>query len=125
MKYLPKPFFKIEKNYFVFHGALLRVGCSSREMADVMTLVMDKLCEKHDMHHIHIEHWHNLVDEGSRTIRNIKKVDANGEPIHRCRNYDLLNYLSLCLQFMDERYAEYVDAWCYCRVMCIDEIEEE
>lgn len=123
--YLPKPFFKDDRGYIEFHEALLRLGCFSREIGDVMTLTMDKLCEKHDMSNIHIEHWHNLVDADSRTIRNILKVGKDGKPVYRSTNYDLLNYMSLCLQFVDDRYAEFVDAWCYCRVMCLDENEEE
>jgi hypothetical protein len=122
---LPNLFFKKKKNYGAFHDALLRVGCFSREMGDVMTLTMDKLCAAHDMSCIHIEHWHDLVQADARTIRNIMKVDANGKPVYKSTSYDLLNYLSLCLQFVDDSYAEYVDAWCYCRVMCIDDTEEE
>jgi hypothetical protein len=125
IKSLPNSFFKEERDYLAFHDALLRVGCFSREMGDVMTLTMDKLCKQQDMSKIHIDHWDSLVDPDSRIIRNILRVGKDGKPVSRSTSYDLLNYLSLCLQFVDDRYAEHVDAWCFCKVMCVDDDDEE
>ena len=115
VKVLPKFHFKeFDTNYCELHGALMRQSSkySSREMVELMTATMAKLYDPTTMGCLYIPYWEEISDEDGRTLRNILKIDDSGLPTSQSREYDLLQYLSMCLQHLDKAYAEFVDNWC-------------
>ena len=118
-------FFKPKSNYSVLQESLSQLDCSSREIPDLMTETMSELYPKAGLSNVHISHWHHIMDDDARTLRNILKIDkATGEPKHHCREHDLLQYLSLCMQFLNSEYAQYVQNWCKRQVLCLDDPDE-
>lgn len=126
MIFLPNYFFKDRDNYCVLQGSLCRVDRSVQGLPDILTSAMSQLHDRNTMVCIHIPHWHQITDDDGRTLRNILKVDpVTGEPEQQSRSYDLLQYISMCLQFLDDEYALHVQQWCHKQVMCIDEPEDD
>ncbi len=127
IKVLPNKYLKNKNNYSYLQAALTRVNSSSRELPDVMTMAMLKLCEKQNITDcVHIPYWHQITDEDSRTLRNMLKMNAAGDaPKSQCRDHDLLQYLSMCLQFLDVQYEEYVKKWCLRQEQCLDEEKDD
>ena len=118
-------FFKDEENYNVLHKSIRGLEFNSRELPDILTATMSKLYDKKTMGCIHIPHWHQITDEDARTLRNILQVDETGEnPKSQSREYDLLQYISMCLQYLDKEYSEYVHDWCSRQEMCLDDEED-
>ena len=125
-KALPKMFFRADVNYCMLQTAMRRLKCTGRELPDVLINTMSECRGTELVKYVHICHWHQLTDFEGRTVRDMLKMNKAGDaPKQRVRNYDLLQYLSLCMQVIDEEYAEYVQNWSYRQVMCLDDIEEE
>ncbi|MCY7297381.1 hypothetical protein [Alteromonas sp. a30] len=124
-KVVPNVFFKNNGGYCALHKSLNALGYSSRELADVLTKAMSELCSKVDIQCVHIPHWHQVTDDDARTLRNILKTDSNGKPKSQSREYDLLQYLSMCMQYLDQDYAAYVSEWCRRQELCLDELQED
>lgn len=121
-KVLTNRFLKNPMHYIEIHSALNRLDCSSREIPDFMTLTMSEIGSKHDLRCIHIPHWHHLgCDDDAKTIRNIMRSNTAGLPASQSRQLDLLNYMSMCLQHVDQLYAEYVQKWSHSEIMCLNE----
>ena len=125
-KYLPVGFFKDELNYNAFHNALCGLGLASRALPDLFTQTMANLYDRKVMTCLHIPHWHQIVDDDARTLRCVLQKDETGaRPKRKSRDFDLLQYLSICLQSLDEDYARYVGEWCKRKEACLDDIEND
>lgn len=98
--------------YSYLHAALLRQGCSSREIPELMTQTMARIHRPETMGCVFVLDWDQMTDDDSRTIRNMLRTNDDGTPKSYIREYDLLQYLSLCLQHLDDIYAAFVQAWC-------------
>jgi len=123
---LPYKFFNEEDSYNTLQTAMRRIECKGRELPDILINTMSEYRGTALVEHVHICHWHQITDFEGRTVRDMLKMNEAGDaPKQRVRNYDLLQYLSLCMQAIDEEYAEYVQNWSYRQVMCLDEIEED
>lgn len=115
---LPNYFFNDEGRYAVFHGVLIRQTArySGRELPDFFGYTMSRLYKAEAMSCLHIPHWHQMTDEEGRTMRSILN-----SPVRRSHKYDLYRYLSLCLQYLDPAYNDFVNNWCERQVMCLDD----
>ena len=98
--------------YSYLHAALLRQGGSSREIPELMTQTMARIHRPETMGCVFVLDWDQMTDDDSRTIRNMLRTNDDGTPKSYIREYDLLQYLSLCLQHLDDIYAAFVQAWC-------------
>ncbi len=125
---LPDYHFKNETNYFEFWQALSELECSSREIPDLLSKEMGKLFRTGDLSCFFIPHWHQMTngDDDQRSIRNMLQADNTGtKPKRMSRNCDLLRYISLCLQYENEKYAAYVQQWRINQELCVDDEDEE
>lgn len=123
LKVLPFLFFRQSENYNAFHRALTeqsRKAESGRGLPNYYTKIMARLYKSKSMSCVHFLHWHQMSDEEGRTIRNILN-----NPKGRSNSTDLLQFLSVCLQDLDEEYATYVANWCHRQETCHDEVDED
>lgn len=130
IKILPFIFFKDEANYIALTNALKRQkdkferyqgskeGNSGREMPDILTQIMSEIYSKHLLQCFHVLHWHQMSDSEGRSIRN----QLSGR---KCRNPDLMQYESICLQHVDSIYSDYVQRWCETKNECLDEDDDD
>ncbi|MFK4751155.1 hypothetical protein [Oceanobacter antarcticus] len=112
IKVLPMNFFKDRHCYSYLHASLLRQECSSREIPELMTQTMARIHRPETMGCVFVLDWDQMTDDDSRTIRNMLRTNDDGTPKSFIREYDLLQYLSLCLQHLDDIYAAFVKDWC-------------
>lgn len=119
IKCMSDDFFKNPVNFEVFKAALAREcnrAPSRRELPNHFTKIMLEVCRDNKMDYIHIPHWHVLTDNEGKGVATLM-ASPNKKP----DNYDLLRYLSMCLQFVDKQYARCVDEWCHRQDFCLDD----
>ena len=105
-------FFKDRLSYSYLHAALLRQECSSREIPELMTQTMARIHRPETLSCVFVLDWDQMTDGDSRTLRNMLRTNDDGTPKAYVREYDLLQYISLCLQHLDDIYAAFVMKWC-------------
>ncbi len=125
---LPDYYYKESDNYLAFWLALIQVAESSRTLPDTLTQCMTEIYHKAGLNCFFIGHWHQLTnnDEDQRTIRNMLQADSSGQKYKRqARNYDLLRYIDICLQYKNESYFLYVANWCQHQELCLGEEDND
>ncbi len=121
---LPDYYYKDPENYLAFWLALIQIEVSSRILPDALTQCMSLIYHKARLNCFFIGHWHQLTnnDEDQRSMRNILQADVSGhQPKRQTRNYDLLRYIDICLQHLNENYAQFVASWCQNQELCLGE----
>lgn len=91
-----------------------------------LTHIMDELRKTGVQNFVHIPHWHQVTDFEGMTVYNMLRdgrVDINIR--NKLKRLDLLQLLSLCMQFVDSGYSAYVQALCERKTLCLDEEEDD
>lgn len=123
VKTLPNLFYRNQENRLELWGSVIKCHQQpSREIPDVLTIIMSNMHTAGVRFQPHVLDWHQFMgDDDSRSLRNYLRSDGLGGPKYDTKNWDFLEYLNRCQQYIDPNYRQHVYDWCLAQIFNNDE----
>jgi hypothetical protein len=125
VKFLPTSFFKALQHYTELLAALTRlIGVDGQRLTDTTFVdIMTRYYHEETMSCLLIPKWDDIAGNNKAIPRLLKTNKAGNIKI--CTDYDFLQYMSICLQFIDDDYSNYVKDYCFLQDNCVGEFEDD